>query len=68
MNPQILLLALIAATPVAADEGLWLFNQFPKDQIKQKYNVEITDAFVENLRLASLRVGGASGAFVSPTA
>ena len=54
------------SAPVAADEGLWLFNQFPKDQIKQKYNVDITDQFVENLRLASLRIGGASGAFVSP--
>src|SRR5580692_755143 len=66
MKLRMLLLVSLAAAPVAADEGLWLFNQFPKDQIKQKYNVDITDQFVENLRLASLRIGGASGAFVSP--
>jgi len=66
MKLRMSLLVLLAAAPVAADEGLWLFNQFPKDQIKQKYNVDITDQFVDNLRLASLRIGGASGAFVSP--
>ncbi|MGA3239989.1 MAG: S46 family peptidase [Bryobacteraceae bacterium] len=66
MKLRMLLLIPLAAAPVAADEGLWLFNQFPKDQIKQKYNVDITDQFVDNLRLASLRIGGASGAFVSP--
>jgi Peptidase S46 len=66
MKLRMLLLVSLAAAPVAADEGLWLFNQFPKDQIKTKYSVDITDQFVENLRLASLRIGGASGAFVSP--
>jgi hypothetical protein len=59
-------LIFLAAAPLAGDEGLWLFNQFPKDVVKQKYNFEITDQFLENLRLASLRVGGGSGAFVSP--
>lgn len=54
------------AVPLAADEGLWLFNQFPKDQVKQKYNFEVTDGFLENLRLASLRIGTGSGSFVSP--
>jgi hypothetical protein len=66
MKLRMLLLVTLAAAPVAADEGLWLFNQFPKDQIKTKYSVDITDQFVENLRLASLRIGSASGAFVSP--
>jgi len=66
MKQRTLLLALLAAAPVMADEGLWLFNQFPKDQLKTKYNVDITDQFLENLRLASLQIGGASGAFVSP--
>jgi hypothetical protein len=66
MKLRICLLVALAITPVTADEGLWLFNQFPKDQIKTKYSVDITDQFVENLRLASLRIGGASGAFVSP--
>jgi len=50
---------------VAADEGMWLFNQFPKDAVKKAYGFEVTDQFLEDLRLASLRIGGSSGSFVS---
>ena len=66
MYLRFLSLVVLFAAPVAADEGLWLFNQFPKDAVKQKYNFEVTDRFLENLRLASLHVGTGSGAFVSP--
>ena len=51
--------------PVLGDEGMWLFNEFPKDAVKKAYNFEVTDAFLENLRLATLRIGGSSGSFVS---
>ena len=52
--------------PVAADEGMWLFNQFPKSLVKDKYSVEVTDEFLDHLRLSTVRVGGGSGSFVSP--
>jgi hypothetical protein len=52
--------------PAVADEGMWLFNQFPKDAVQQKYQVAVTEAFLENLRLSSMRIGGGSGSFVSP--
>jgi hypothetical protein len=48
-----------------ADEGMWLYNKFPKDQVKQKYGFQVTDEFLNHLRLSSLRMG-ASGSFVSP--
>ena len=54
------------ALPAVADEGMWLFNQFPKDQVKEKYDFEVTDQFLDSLRLASMRIGGGSGSFVSP--
>ena len=60
------LLLCAIALPAVADEGMWLFNQFPKDQVKEKYAFEVTDQFLENLRLASMRIGGGSGSFVSP--
>lgn len=47
-----------------ADEGIWLFNQFPKKLVRDKYGVQLTEQFLNNLRLASLRVL-ASGSFVS---
>jgi len=53
------------ALPAVADEGMWLFNQFPKDQVKEKYGFEVADQFLENLRLASLRIGGGSGSLLA---
>jgi Peptidase S46 len=66
MHVRFLALISLLAAPLAGDEGLWLFNQFPKDVVKQKYNFEVTDQFLEKLRLASVHVGAGSGAFVSP--
>ena len=67
MKLPVLLAVCALAVPVRADEGLWLFNQFPKDQVRQKYSFEVSDPFLDHLRLASVRIGGGSGAFVSPT-
>ena len=52
---------------VHADEGMWTFDNVPRALIKQKYGFEITDQWLEHVRLASARVGnGGSGSFVSP--
>ena len=66
MKFRALLLASVLVLPVAADEGMWLFNQFPAAQVKDKYNFDVTPQFLDNLRLASMRIGGGSGSFVSP--
>jgi hypothetical protein len=49
-----------------ADEGLWPFNMVPVELIKKKYGVTITQEWLDHLRLASIRLGGASASFVSP--
>ncbi len=50
-----------------ADEGLWLFNAVPKDKIKARYGFALTDAWLDHLRLGSVRFNnGGSGSFVSP--
>lgn len=60
-----MMLVLLLAVCGWADEGMWLFNQFPKEQVNKKYGFEVTDEFLNHLRLASVRLG-ASGSFVSP--
>lgn len=60
----VLLCALVF--PALADEGMWLFNHFPKDQAQQKYNVAVSDELLERLRLSSMQIGSGSGSFVSP--
>ena len=66
MYARVVALLCILSSPAAADEGMWLFNQFPKEAVQQKYKFEATDEFLNNLRLASIQIGGASGSFVSP--
>jgi len=74
MKSRLLLCALLVATftfqtiPVAAlDEGMWTFNNVPRDDIKQKYGFEVTDEWLKKVQLASVRFNnGGSGSFVSP--
>lgn len=56
--------ALLLAGGTWADEGIWLPNRFPKEKLRQSYGLELSDAFLDQLRLASVRIG-ASGSFVS---
>src|ERR1035441_6729067 len=64
---QSFLIACLWAIPATAGEGLWPYNQFPKDSVKQKLGFEVDSAFLDRLRLASVKLPGGSGAFVSPT-
>jgi hypothetical protein len=48
-----------------ADDGMWLYNAVPKDKIKAKYGFEPKQAWLDHLRLSSVRLG-ASASFVSP--
>jgi hypothetical protein len=59
------LVALCLAIPAAADEGMWSFDHVPTARIKAKYGFEPTQAWLDHLRLSSVRMGD-SGSFVSP--
>ncbi len=56
------------APPVArADEGMWTFDNPPRQQWKERYNFEPTKEWLDHVRLASARLqDGGSGSFVSP--
>jgi hypothetical protein len=62
------LLCLLALGPMGrADEGMWLFNAFPKDKVKAKYGFEPSQEWLDHVRLGSVRFNnGGSGSFVSP--
>lgn len=58
-------LLLLCATAACADDGIWLFNQFPADTVKQKYEFDVKPAFLDHLRLSTAILPGGTGAFVS---
>ncbi|HEY2894825.1 MAG TPA: S46 family peptidase [Pirellulales bacterium] len=71
--------ALLLAAPVAlsisimsdtaiSDEGMWLFNQPPRKQLKEKYGFDPSNAWLEHLQKSAVRFNsGGSGSFVSAT-
>jgi hypothetical protein len=57
MNPEILL----------GDEGMWLFNNPPRAELKQRYQFDPTNQWLDHVRLSSVRFNsGGSGSFISP--
>jgi hypothetical protein len=66
----LLLAGFASAAPirlVMADEGMWTFDNFPKAAVKQKYGVDIDDAWLGRLQRSITRLeGGCTGSFVSP--
>ncbi len=62
-----LLIAVFAAASVAADEGMWTYDNPPLAQLKAKYGFEPSKEWLDHVRLASVRfMDGGSGSFVSP--
>ncbi|HWE31342.1 MAG TPA: S46 family peptidase, partial [Polyangia bacterium] len=67
MKRIVLVLGLLAGGVAArADEGMWTYNHFPSDRVKQKYGFSPDDKWLEHARLSSARISqGCSASFVS---
>src|SRR5579871_2721771 len=62
-----LVFGFVLAICASADEGMWLFDHFPKDQIAKTYHFSVTEDFLRHLERASVRFNnGGSGSFISP--
>ncbi len=56
----------LSLSAARADEGMWLFNNPPKEQLQQKYQFDPTPQWLEHLQKASVRFNsGGSGSFIS---
>ena len=63
----LLLLTTAGATFSVADEGMWTFDNPPLKQLQEKYGFTPTKAWLDHVRLSSVRFNdGGSGSFVSP--
>lgn len=62
----LLLSSLLTAALAFGDDGMWLFNQPPRQILRERYQFDATDAWLEHLQKASVRFNsGGSGSFVS---
>ncbi len=61
-----LCLVTVLAAVAFGDEGMWLFNEFPKDKVKATYGFEPSQEWLDHVRLSSARAPNGSSSFVSP--
>ena len=67
MKRALVIALLTVAVSARADEGMWTLDNFPKDVLKEKYDVQIDDDWLKKVQLATTRVeGGCTGSFISP--
>ncbi len=69
INRIVLAACVVASLPAAlpADEGMWTFQAPPRKQLEKQYGFTPTQAWLDRVRLASVRLNdGGSGSFVSP--
>ena len=63
----LILTAFACLAPFAlGDEGMWLFNAAPTKKMQAKYGFAPTQAWLDHVRLSSVRFPNGSGSFVSP--
>jgi hypothetical protein len=62
-----LLTAICAAClPALADEGMWTFDNFPRDAVQARYSTGIGQGWLDRARRSTVRLeGGCTGSFVS---
>jgi len=56
----------VLPVPAEADEGMWVYNNLPLKQLKDKYQFEPTAEWIEHVMRSSVRFNsGGSGSFIS---
>src|ERR1700689_1318376 len=65
MRGLLLLAACAASLPAMASEGMWTFDNFPASAVRQSYGADITPAWLDHVRLSTLRLTNCTASFVS---
>src|ERR1700729_2709462 len=65
MRGFLLLAACAASLPALANEGMWTFDNFPTTAVRQSFGANITPAWLDHVRLSTLRLTNCTASFVS---
>jgi hypothetical protein len=55
-----------ALAPAFAEEGMWTLDNFPSQSIATRYGAKIDQAWLDRVRLATIRLSNCTASFVSP--
>ncbi len=59
-------LALLASPPALGDAGMWTFHDFPRELVKGRYGADLSPAWLDRVRTATVRLSNCTASFVSP--
>jgi hypothetical protein len=59
-------LVLLVSPPAFSDGGMWTFHDFPQDLVKRQYGADISSAWLDRVRTATIRLSNCTASFVSP--
>jgi hypothetical protein len=65
MRGLLLVLTFLSAGVAFADEGMWTFDQFPSAAVERQYGADITPAWLDHVRLSTIRLTNCTASFVS---
>jgi hypothetical protein len=60
------MLAIAVPATAHCDEGMWTFDHFPADAVSKSYGVDINPAWLDHVRLSTVRLTNCTASFVSP--
>ena len=66
MRVFLLAMACLGAPPAFADEGMWTFDNFPSNSVQQLQGANLTPAWLDHVRLSTIRLTNCTASFVSP--
>ncbi len=66
MRIILLIVGLAASLPALADEGMWTFDNFPASKVEKTYGTPVTAAWLDHVRLSTVRLTNCTASFVSP--
>lgn len=66
MRGFLLLAASALSYPALANEGMWTFDDFPAVAVKQGFGADISQTWLDHVRLSTLRLTNCTASFVSP--
>jgi hypothetical protein len=59
------LLVLVVSAPAFSDGGMWTFHDFPHGLLKREHGADVSQAWLDQVRTATIRLSNCTASFVS---
>src|SRR5215472_14324601 len=59
-------IALLASAGAFADAGMWTFHDFPHERLVREHGTDLSPAWLDRVRTATIRLSNCTASFVSP--